>query len=396
MSGDDHAGLGPISAGFSAALHLLVGALGLVVVLSAAGEEAGQSAAVIGGTAVFVATYCVGIWPSWTIPERGRRAGWWIAVLTLEWGVLLWFSVEATYLVFALFFLYMRLLGGIWGTVVVAVTTVVAVVAFGLHRGFDLAGVIGPVLGAGVAITISVGFQALSHEVHKRQQLVEELTRTRSQLAVAERAAGVVDERERLAREIHDTVSQSLSSIIMLLHAAQRSGADSAGGRERVEQARNAAEDALAETRELIDALAPASLRAGGIVEALDRLARRTADATGLHVELTVPQDVGALSTPVQVGLLRIAQSALANAAQHARATRVDVTLTRLDDEVILDVVDDGEGFDLGRLATDPGDRPSFGLVAMEERAESLGGDLVVESSPGRGTSVVASFSVSS
>jgi signal transduction histidine kinase len=152
----------------------------------------------------------------------------------------------------------------------------------------------------------------------------------------------------------------------------------------------------LAETRELIDALAPASLRAGGIVEALDRLARRTADATGLHVELTVPQDVGALSTPVQVGLLRIAQSALANAAQHARATRVDVTLTRLDDEVILDVVDDGEGFDLGRLASDPGDRPPFGLVAMEERAESLGGNLVVESSPGRGTSVVASFSVAS
>lgn len=394
MSGDDKAVPGPISAGFSAALHLLVAALGVVVLLNATGDDAGRRAVEIGGTIVFVATYCAGVWPTWTIPEPGRRGWWWIAALTVEWLVLLWVSVEATYLVFALFFLYMRLLGGVWGTVVVALTTLVAIVAFGLHRGFDLAGVIGPVLGAGVAITISVGFQALTREVHKRQQLVEDLTRTRSQLAVAERAAGVVDERERLAREIHDTVSQSLSSIIMLLHAAQRSGPDSASGRERVEQARRAAEDALTETRELIDALAPASLRAGGIVEALDRLARQTAEATGLHVELTVPQDIGSLSTPVQVGLLRIAQSALANAAQHARATRVDLTLTRLDDEVILDVVDDGEGFDLDRLKTDPGGRPSFGLVAMRERVEDLGGTLVVESRPRRGTSVVASFAV--
>lgn len=348
----------------------------------------------IGLVVIFVATYGAGIWPAWAIPEPGRRGWWWVAVLSLEWLVLLWFSVEATYLVFPLFFLYMRLLGGVRGTIVVALTTVVAIVAFGLHRGFDLAGLVGPVLGAGVAVTIGVGYQALTREVQKRQQLVEDLTRTRSQLAVVERAAGVVEERERLAREIHDTVSQSLSSIIMLLHAAQRSGPGSSNGQERLEQARTAAEDALAETREFIHALAPPSLRTGGIVEALGRLARQTEETTGLRVELTVPQDTGTLPTPVEVGLLRIAQSAMANAAQHAHANRVDVTLTRLDDEIILDVVDDGDGFDPNQLTTDGPDRPSFGLVAMRERAASLGGTLVVESSQGHGTSVVASFAV--
>lgn len=387
-------GLSPIRAGLTWSLHLLVAALSVVVAINATSGDGGRSTGTVGLMVLFAATYAVGVRPTGALPEPGRRGWWWVGVLTAEWLVLLWLSVEATYLVFALFFLYLRLLGARWGTTAVAVTTVVAVVAFGLHRGFDLAGLIGPVLGAGVAVVIGLGYEALTREVRHRQQLIEELTRTRDQLARAERAAGVVEERERLAREIHDTVSQSLSSIIMLLHAVQRSGAGSASGRERLEQARTAATDALAETRQFIHALAPPSLRSGGIAEALARLASQTEDATGLHVEVTVPQDTGKLPTAVEAGLLRIAQSAVANVAQHARATRVDVTLTRLDDEIILDVVDDGEGFDPARLEGRT-EQPAFGLLAMRDRAANLGGTLVVESRLGRGTSVVASFGVS-
>lgn len=393
MSGEGEHRFIPVSPGPSASLHVLVAALSAVVLLNAANGDAGRTAAVVAIMVAFLATYALGIWPTGTIPEPGRRGWWWLTCLTLGWLVLLCFSVEATYLVFALFFLYMRLLGARWGASVVALTTAVAVVAFGLHRGFDLAGLIGPVLGAGVAVTIALGYQSLSREVRQRQELIEELTRTRHQLAMAEHAAGVVEERERLAREIHDTLSQSLSSIIMLLHAAQRSGPGSEGSDRRLEQAREAAEEALAETRQFIHALAPTSLRTGGIAEALGRLARQTEDATGLRVQVTVPQDTGPLPTPIEAGLLRIAQSAVANIAQHAHATRVDLTLTRLDDEIILDVVDDGDGFDLGQLSTKR-DRPSFGLIAMRERAAGLGGTLVVESSRGQGTSVVASFAV--
>lgn len=394
MNGADRSGLAPISAGLSASLHVLVGVLSAVVLLNAASSGGDSNAAVVVGLVVcFLATYAVGIWPAGAVPEPGRRGWWWVAALSIEWLVLLWFNVEATYLAFALFFLYLRLLGAIWGPVVVTIATAVAVVAFGLHRGFDLAGLIGPVLGAGVAITIALGYEALTRQVSQRQQLIDELTRTRTQLGIAERAAGVVEERERLAREVHDTLSQSLSSIIMLLHAAQRSSPGPASADERLEQARAAAEEALAETREFIHALAPPSLVTGSIADALGRLARQTQDATGLRVELTVPHDTGALPTPVSVGLLRIAQSAIANVTQHAHATRVDVTLTRLDDEIILDVVDDGDGFDVAQLATTR-DQPSFGIVAMKERVASLGGTLAVESDLGHGTSVVASFAV--
>lgn len=394
-SHDGRRGIGSISAWLSLSLHLLVGALLTVLVLTSADGTRAESIAVIALAILFAATYVVGVWPDGALPEPGRWGWWWVGALTVEWIVLLAWSVEATYLAFALFFLYLRLLGTVRGIVAVAVATVVAVGAFGLHRGFDVAGIIGPALGAGVAIVIGLGYEALNREVTRRQRLIEELTRTRDQLAIAEHAAGVVAERERLAREIHDTVSQSLSSVIMLLHAAQRSDPGTPKGRERLEQAREAAAEALAETREFIHALAPPALRDGGIGDALERLGEQTRETTGLRVEVDVPSDGRAVPTPVETALLRIAQGAMANVIQHAQAERVDLTLTRLDDEIILDVVDDGVGFDAETLTTRDGASRSFGLAAMQERAADLGGRVVVESQPGRGTSVVASFGVS-
>lgn len=396
-AGDESSGLRVTSAWLSAAVHVLTLALVAVLVLNAPdGMLPGPAgtAAVLGVAALFALTYVVGVWPAGSLP-RGRRGWWWAAALTLEWLVLLTLSVEAIYLVFALFFIYMHVLGAIRGTAAVVLATVIAVVAFGMHRGFDAAGAVGPALGAGVAIVIGLGYDALTREVARRQLLIDELTQTRDQLAAVEHAAGVVAERERLAREIHDTVSQSLSSIVMLLHVAQRDGAGTQKGRDRVEQARVAAADALAETRSFIHALAPPSLRTGGIADALRRLGATTREATGVHVQVDIAGYSGTLPTPVETALLRIAQSAMANVAQHARATRVDVTLSRLDDEVLLDVVDDGVGFDaslLGRSRN--GDRAPFGLVAMQDRVANLGGRLVVESEVGRGTSVAVSFTV--
>lgn len=391
---DSGSGIGVISAWLSMSLHALVVALLAVVALNATDGSPAHRVAVLGLAALFAATYVAGVWPQGALPPPGRRGWWWIGALTLEWLALLCLSVEATYLVFALLFLYLRLLGTKRGIGAVIGATIVAIGAFGLHRGFDVAGIVGPLLGAAVAIVIGLGYQALNREVAQRQRLIEELTRTRDQLAVAEHAAGVVAERERLAREIHDTVSQSLSSVIMLLHAAQRSGPGTERGSERLEQARLAATDALAETREFIHALAPPALQNAGIADALVRLGKQTRETTGLQVEVDVQADARALPTPVETALLRIAQGAIANVIQHAHANRVDVTLTRLDDEIILDVVDDGVGFEPAHLGAPDDAPPSFGLAAMQERAASLGGRLVVESSPGKGTSVVASFAV--
>ncbi|WP_206680021.1 histidine kinase [Aeromicrobium phoceense] len=391
---DSSRGIGPVSSWLSMSLHALVAALIAIVVLNSADGTAADRVAVISLATLFAVTYVLGVVPEGALPEPGRRGWWWIVALTLEWLALMWLSVEATYLVFALFFLYLRQLGTALGIMAVIGATMVAIGAFGLHRGFDVAGIVGPALGAGVAIVIGWGYEALQREVAQRQRLIEELTRTRDQLVVAEHAAGVVAERERLAREIHDTVSQSLSSVIMLLHAAQRSGPGTPKGGERLEQSRQAATEALAETREFIHALAPPALRNAGIGDALVRLGARTRETTGLQVEVDVPADTGILPMPVETALLRIAQGAMANVIQHAHATRVDVTLTRLDDEVILDVVDDGLGFDPAHLGPLGDASTSFGLAAMRERAASLGGRLDVESRPGHGTSVVASFGV--
>jgi signal transduction histidine kinase len=317
----------------------------------------------------------------------------WLGLLSLNWVALAVLSPEAMYLVFPLFFLYLHLLPAWRGTTAVALSTVVAIIIFGLSRGFSLAGIIGPIIGAAVAVAIGLGYRSLAREATEREHLIAELTTTRQHLAEIERAAGVLDERGRLAREIHDTVSQSLSSIVMLLHAADRTGELEETAAIRVHQARDAAEAALAETRQFINELSPPSLRTGTLVDAIGRLATQTAETSGLRVEVTTAGRIEVMPTRIEATLLRIAQGAISNVVQHAVAERVDITLTVLDQEIILDIVDDGIGFE--PLAVQPqrelGGPRSFGLLAMRDRMAELDGTLTVESSPGGGTSIAAS-----
>ena len=405
-------GLDSVFLGLRVSLHLLV--LGLVVLVVATAGQAGMPTAgvIICLAAVLLGTYATGTLVAHNLPSRSLP-GWalaWTAALSLEWVVLTAFSPEAIYLLFPLFFIYLHLLPGWTGPAAVALATGIAIVTFGLHRGFNVGGVIGPVIGAVVAVVIGLAYRSLTREARERDRLITELQDTRAQLAVAERAAGVLDERGRLAREIHDTVSQSLSSIVLLLHAAERSAdstaADStAAVRLRLGQARDAATQALGETRSFIDELSPPALRQTTLVEALRRLAAETGAASGVPVNVTISGDIGLLPTRLETALLRIAQGALANAVQHAEAGRIDLTLSRLDSEVILDVVDDGVGFDPehGPQVVPSADvaaaaRNTFGLHAMRERVTELGGTLTVESARAdadrnrHGTSVVASF----
>ncbi|GGC89363.1 hypothetical protein GCM10011512_15370 [Tersicoccus solisilvae] len=423
MSSRAHAGspLTGVPVALAVALHVLVLALGAVVVVNAPADGFPAALLTLGLTVVFLGVWFAGavVARAWTGAERSdpepaveprpgrvRRAGGvgavvWLLVLCAVWLALILTSDEAIYLVFPLFFVLMHVLPGLRGVLAVAAATAVAIVAFALHRpdaGF--AGVLGPVLGAAVAVVIARAYRALMVELRERQRLIEDLTATRSALAEAERAAGVEAERARLAREIHDTVSQSLSSIIMLLHAADRAPEPQRG--ERIGQARQAAQDALAETRQFIRELQPAALHGRGIAAALARLAETARTQSGIAVELHLPADLAdlaAVPTPVEVGLLRVAQNAVANVQQHAHAHRLDITLSRLGRQVVLDVVDDGVGFDVDAVLepppgapTRPGGRMSFGLRGVRERVAALGGDLMVESNRDEGTSVVAVF----
>ncbi|WP_106402010.1 sensor histidine kinase [Actinocorallia populi] len=199
------------------------------------------------------------------------------------------------------------------------------------------------------------------------EQVLAENAGLQAQLLVQAREAGVDDERRRLAAEIHDTIAQGLVGVIAQLQATEES--------EHVRRAIDLARESLNEARRSVQDLAPAHLEHGTLPEALEKI-------TDGRARLTVTGTVEPLHDELEAALLRIAQEALANATRHAHANRVGVTLSYMDDEVTLDIRDDGRGFT----------RPSrgFGLTAMRERAERVAGTLEIESEPGRGTAVSA------
>jgi two-component system NarL family sensor kinase len=207
------------------------------------------------------------------------------------------------------------------------------------------------------------------------------------QLAEEGRELAVLEERTRLAREIHDTLAQQLTAIVLQLEAAEAYVERSPGrAGSLVITARDLARSALQEARRSVWNLRPAPLEATGLVAALDREVRRWRQQAGIPVRLHaagLPNPL-LLQPAAEVALFRIVQEALANAARHSRARRVDVTLARAGEELEITVADDGDGFDAAS-SPDPG---SFGLMGMGERARLAGGSLEVTSRPGEGTTV--------
>jgi signal transduction histidine kinase len=222
-----------------------------------------------------------------------------------------------------------------------------------------------------------------------RRALIEQLESTRSELAAAERESGRLAERQRLARDIHDTLAQGFVSIVLQLQAAEGElppGADPA--RRHLELARRTASDNLAEVRRLVWDLRNEQLGAGSLGEALGRLTDRLAEETGVTATTTVTGPPRSLSPDAEVTLLRVTQEALANVSKHAQEGRVALTLSYMDGEAALDVRDDGAGFAPGVDGSGP--NGGLGLRGMRERVEALGGRLAVESTPGGGTTVAA------
>lgn len=374
--------LTPVFAALQLGLHALMVALTVVLVARNVLSDSSPVAVVVLGGA-FLGAYFAGA----LFKNKPVAARVWLLVLTLLWLGLVMLAPDAVYLVFGLFFLYLHLLPRYWGLVAVIVTTIVSIVGFAMHRGFSLAAVIGPVLGAVVAVAIGLGYSALYREATERQRLIDELLATRETLAERERTAGKLAERERLAQEIHDTVAQGLSSIQLLLHAAERAAPDHPA-LQQIRLARETAADNLVETRQLIAELTPAALEGQSLTQALERIAQRAA-TPGLDAQTLVEGTPHGLPMPTEAALVRIAQGAVSNVVRHANAERMRITLTYADDAVHLDVVDDGKGIDPAVLAQPPSG--TFGLTAMRSRVEQQGGTMDVESEPGH-TAVTVSF----
>jgi len=209
-----------------------------------------------------------------------------------------------------------------------------------------------------------------------------------AQLLTQAREAGVLDERQRMAREIHDTIAQGLIGIVTQLEAAGQARDRPADRSQHLENARRLARESLTEARRSVEASMPAALESGTLSDALADVAREWSEINAIPVEVAVTGDIIALHPEIDVALLRISQEALANVARHAGASRAWLTLSYMGDVVTLDVRDDGVGF----LVTErgSGDGPGFGLTGMRQRVARVAGTLAIESEPGGGTAVSA------
>jgi signal transduction histidine kinase len=224
------------------------------------------------------------------------------------------------------------------------------------------------------------------------------------QLLTQAREAGVLDERQRMAREIHDTLAQGLTGIITQLQAAEQASEEPAEWRRHFAAASRLARESLTEARRSVDALRPEPLETARLSDVLADVAGRWTALHGIPVQVATTGPARPVRPEAEFVLLRTAQEALANVARHAQATAVALTLSYLDEAVALDVRDDGRGFEpavvgapaaRAGVAAGPlggGSRPEggFGLVAMRQRIEGVSGTLEIESEPGAGTAISA------
>lgn len=231
--------------------------------------------------------------------------------------------------------------------------------------------------------------RALAEE---RRAALEENELLREQLVARARAEARSGERQRLAREIHDTVAQGLVGVITQLDAI-----DVSEGRmptpddlRHLHQAGAIARESLREARRAVAELGPAALEGTDLTTAIRRTTEQWGLRTGITTRLSLPHAASSVGPDVATTLLRVLQEALANVARHARASLASVTLTWFPDAIVLDIADDGAGYEPNRLSTHPGSAGGYGITAMRDRMAGIGGTIDIESERGGGTVVSA------
>ncbi|RBM10369.1 sensor histidine kinase [Prauserella sp. PE36] len=221
----------------------------------------------------------------------------------------------------------------------------------------------------------------LGEQNERQAQLIASLEASRAEVARLSHEAGTSAERDRLAREIHDTLAQGFTSIVALTQAAESElDTDPPAARRHLELATTTARENLAEARAMVTALTPSALHAGSLTDAVRRQVERFGEETGMGTACEI-EPLPRLVTAVEVVLLRATQEALANVRKHADATAVTVRLSTTDSGVRLAVTDDGAGFRQGAAE-------GFGLRGMRARAEDAGGTLSIHTGRGEGTTV--------
>ncbi len=382
----------------SAAARLLrIGQSVLFVALLLIGVVRGATAG--GGWPLFVASggvavlFAAGLVAHRHLGPIGRSA--WVVALLVGTVALMLVSPDFVWLAFPVWMWVAHLLPLPAALTLTAVSVTVVIAVFHQQGQSSSAAVLGPIIGALVAVGLARGALRLEREGEEHRRLLARVLEAQTEAAAlsdelvrAQREAGVLAERTRLSHDIHDTLAQGFSSILLLARAAAREP-DAQRVRGLLAQIQAAASENLAESRRLVYALAPDDLTAGGLAAPLARMTSELATQLDADVTLDIDPHLPRLATATEVALLRTAQGALANVRRHSEARHVVVTVAQVDDEVRLDVVDDGAGFDPASLLdAEPTLAGGYGLRAMRARLSALGGNLAVESEPGHGTAL--------
>lgn len=366
-------------------LHLAMGVvLGLAVVsVLVDPPPADRFRIALGALVVLAATYLA----------RGARAlarddpggaVIYLIVLVLTIGVVSWAAPGVLFLLFLaypqIWFLVESTRPGVIWTCLLAASSGIGLTLAAVQRNeTPWSAVTSSGIGLLFSVLMGTWIARVLAQSRQRAELIAELEASRAEVARLHHDQGVTQERERMAREIHDTLAQGYTSIVMLAQTALGQLADRPDtARERVELIEEVARENLAEARRVVAAFTPPSLDGSTLIEALARLAARFERETGIAVTVDLPP-AAVVDRDREVVLLRAAQEALTNVRRHAAARAVRLSLTD-GSEVALAVVDDGVGFDPARVGT--------GLAGLHSRVVQGGGTVRVDSAPGRGTAV--------
>ena len=342
-------------------LHVLVAVLLLVGVVSS-----GWNPLAICMAVPFALLYLAGT-VAYNEGKRFPRAAMytWLAAVLALWVVMALHAAEFVWLEFPLVILVSVVLPT-WSGIAVAAL----LLAFTLSvtaPGAGIGGVVGPLLGTVLALLIYHSYRALRAEADHYKHLAYELQATHMELAAAEHASGVLEERARLSREVHDTIAQGLSSIVLLGRTLDKQITEP-GAKQILDTIRATAADNLAEARRFVAVNAGPAEPLPRRLEELARGAEGRQQALGQR--LTVDLNVEDVPEPAASVIERVVREGLSNIVRHAGATRAVVTVEKLGDVATVDVFDNGRGI------TGP---EGYGLRGLRARVAEVGGTLSVE-----------------
>jgi signal transduction histidine kinase len=374
-------------------LHVVFAVFVAVAAVDAVVEEDGARQAVLLAALAVLALAYVAV-GAWSLAGRDhRRSAVYLVVLVAVVAVLAWVLPELLFLLFLGFtqvwFMVPSLRAGIAWTLTLGAAGTIGPLVHVAQGTEPLHGPAQTLVGLVFSLAMGLWVTRVLEHSAQRAALIQELESTRAELAELHHQQGMVAERERLAREVHDTLAQGYTSIVVLAQtAAAALPADPSSAAERLALIEEVARENLGEARAMVAAFAPVALDSATLMEALQRLAERFGRETGIATRLDTSAldgvDTG-LTRSEEIVLLRGAQEALANVRRHASASAVVLRVSRVgsDDgsQVSVHVEDDGVGFD-------PASAAGVGLAGLRDRAEEVGGVVDVVSSPGEGTRV--------